>query len=253
MAFSPDGRRLVAGGEKNRILQVWNARTGDPVGKVGLHNRQVQGLVFSGKGGHLASASADGAIKLWDASRLGKEQTPRDIFGARVGMGFRGMAFSPDGRRLVAGGEKNTAKIWDVQTGQELQTLYGHSRDVWVTAFSTDPEGQWVASAGEDSTVKIWDSQTGKLVRSFRGHTGLVGSLAFSPKGRWLFSGSRDHTLKITGVTQLEEGTDRSAVFSSRSARERTTRGCNGVVWRPLASATCGLRRPLVATEKGAD
>ena len=35
------------------------------------------------------------------------------------------VAFSPDGRRLVTGGEENTVKIWDVQTGQELQTLRG--------------------------------------------------------------------------------------------------------------------------------
>ena len=102
------------------------------------------------------------------------------------------MAFSPDGRRLATGGEENTVKIWDVETGQELQTLRGHSGDVYTVAFSPDDDGRWIASAGEDSTVKIWDSHTGKLVRSFRGHTGLVSSLAFSPDGRRLVSGSRD-------------------------------------------------------------
>ena len=48
------------------------------------------------------------------------------------------MAFSPDGRRLATGGEENTVKIWDVQTGQELQTLRGHSGDVYTVAFSPD-------------------------------------------------------------------------------------------------------------------
>ena len=114
------------------------------------------------------------------------------------------MAFSPDGRRLATGGEENTVKIWDVETGEELQTLRGHSGDVYTVAFSPD-DGRWVASAGEDSTVKVWDSRTGKLVRSFRGHTGLVSSVAFSPDGRRLVSGSRDHTVKVWDVTQLGE------------------------------------------------
>ena len=48
------------------------------------------------------------------------------------------MAFSPDGRRLATGGEENTVKIWDVQTGRELHTLRGHNGDVYAVAFSPD-------------------------------------------------------------------------------------------------------------------
>jgi WD40 repeat protein len=44
------------------------------------------------------------------------------------------------------------------------------------------------------------------LVHSFRGHTGLVSSLAFSPDGRQLFSGSRDKTVKVWNLTQPDQG-----------------------------------------------
>jgi WD40 repeat protein len=118
-------------------------------------------------------------------------------------------AFSQDGQRLVAGVKENMVKIWDVQTSEELRSLRGHSGDVWVTAFSTDPEGRWVASAGEDSTVKVWDSRSGEIIHNFRGHFGIVSSLAFSPDGRQLFSGSRDKTVKAWNLTQLDNMPDR--------------------------------------------
>ena len=150
-------------------------------------------MVFSRDGKHLASASNDGVVKLWDATRLDEKQDARHTLRARVRGQCLNVAFSPDGRRLATGGEGSTVKLWDVQTGEELQTLPGHSGDVYTVAFSPDP-GRWIASAGEDSTVKVWDSRTGDLLLSLRGHTGLVSSVAFSPDGRQLDLGKpRSH------------------------------------------------------------
>jgi len=213
VAFSPDGRYLVTG--NMRVVQIWDAGTGQQVGSLGAHHQAIRGVVFSRDGEHLASASSDGIVKLWDAKRLDKQHLdgkpePRiPAIRARVAGPGLNVAFSPDGRRLATGGEESTVKIWDVQTGQELQTLRGHKGDVHTVAFSPDDDGRWVASAGEDSAVKVWESHTGKLVRSFRGHTGLVSSLAFSPDGRRLVSGSRDHTVKVWDVTHLQEIPDR--------------------------------------------
>ena len=143
-------------------------------------------------------------MKLWDATRLDQKQDARHTLSARVPGPSVNVAFSPDGRRLATGGEDNTVRIWNTDTGELLQTLQGHTGEVYSVAFS--PDGRWVASGGGDSFVKVWDSHTGEFVRGFRGHKGIVTSVAFSPDGRRLLSGSRDKTVKVWDVRIASRG-----------------------------------------------
>ncbi len=96
------------------------------------------------------------------------------------------VAFSADGKRLATASLDKTAKVWDVETGQELLTLAGHDDRVMGVAFS--PDGKLLATASWDNTAKVWDAATGKEIETLRGHSGYVFSVAFSPDGKRLAS-----------------------------------------------------------------
>jgi WD40 repeat protein len=155
-------------------------------------------------------ASADGVVKLWDATRLTEKQQARHSLQARSHGPTLNVAFSPDSRRLATAGEENTVKIWDVETGKELlPPLRGHNGDIYTVAFSPDKEGRWVASGGEDSAVNVWDSHTGKLLRSLRRPHRPGKQHRLQPRRRRLISGSRDHTVKVWDTSGWEDASKR--------------------------------------------
>ena len=106
------------------------------------------------------------------------------------------MAIFPDGR-VVSGSDDNTLRVWDVYTGQCLQTLEGHKRGINCVAILRD--GRVVSGSG-DNTLRVWDAASGQCLQTFDGYTDMIICIAVLPDGR-VVSGSRDDTLRVWDVT----------------------------------------------------
>ncbi|HEY4389707.1 MAG TPA: WD40 repeat domain-containing protein, partial [Ktedonobacteraceae bacterium] len=115
----------------------------------------------------------------------------------------RGVAISPDGRRLVSTGGDNMIRVWDLSTGKEEYTLTGHTGMVWGVAISAD--GHWLVSGSMDKTIKVWELSTGKEEHTLIGHAGYVWAVAISPDGQRVVSGSWDKTIKVWDLATGKE------------------------------------------------
>ncbi len=114
----------------------------------------------------MANASSapveDGTLEVWDAD------TGSELLSLKGHAGLvYAVAFSPDGKRIVSGGQGKTAKVWDAVTGQRTLSLMGHIAAVNAVAFS--PDGKRIVSGNQDKTVKVWDADTGSEILSLKG------------------------------------------------------------------------------------
>jgi WD40 repeat protein len=188
IAFTPDGRRIVAGSGPPGTVRVWSARTGKELLRLdeGAKDRApahaVIGIDISSDGSRIATAGADGSVRIFDSATGKQLLALRHQHCVPHGLCVVNRAvFSPDGSRLATTGWDATIRIHDARSGRQLRVLRGHEPGgvgTYIVEWSRD--GRRLLSTGHDG-LRIWDVRRGRQLRAFPPGGGPGISGAWSP------------------------------------------------------------------------
>lgn len=199
-AFSPNGKLIVSYSIEDRHMLLWDAEVGDIVSWRLDANKTYQSLAFTSDGTRIVAMCSD-TNNPW-AEALFMDAETGEVVTASFGellvdhMIFT-VAFSPNGRYIVASNRDQIIRVWDTETGKvvsEFETLA--TCRATITCIALSPDGRKIACGGEQ-TIFVWDTQIGRVVLLLEEHIEYVSSVAFSPNGKLIASGSLDTTVCI--------------------------------------------------------
>jgi WD40 repeat protein len=185
LAFTPDGRYLVAGGGragKSGLTVTFDVTNGERVLTAGREFDTILCADLRPDLGAVATGSPSRLIKLWnaaDGSQAASIKKHTDWVTA--------LDYSPDGILLASGDRNGGVWVREALTGAEFHTLRAHQAGVTVTAFRSD--SNLLATASEDGTVRLWEMNGGQEVRKLDAHPGGVLAFAWGPDGGFATAG----------------------------------------------------------------
>lgn len=217
VAINNSGEWLALGASKFGQLLVWEWQSETYILKQQGHFDSMNDIVYSRDGNRIVTAADDGKIKLWDT-----QSGFCIVTFTEHSSGVTACEFAPRGNVLFTASLDGSVRAWDLIRYRNFRSFSAPTR-LSFSSLAVDPSGEVVCAGSLGSfDVHIWSVQTGQLLDRLAGHEGPVSSLAFSPAGGLLVSGSWDRTVRMWNIfdrTQSHEALQLQADITDVAVR----------------------------------
>ncbi|KPI42145.1 Periodic tryptophan-like protein [Cyphellophora attinorum] len=195
VAINPTGEWLALASSKTAQLLVWEHTSESNILKQSSHLDNPTTLSYSPDSSRIITGSDDGLIKIWDTSS-GFHITTFTEHTSSV----TASTYSSRGNILFTASLDGSVRAWDMLRYRNFRTFTAPTR-LSFSSLALDPSAEVVCAGSHDSfDIHLWSVQTGALLDQLSGHEGPISTLAFTPDGRSLISGSWDRTIRIWSV-----------------------------------------------------
>ena len=192
VACAPNGKWMAVGQFRGKVgvVDIQNGQAVVSISAFG-RNSPVEGLAFSHDSRFLAMVTRHGAGKVY--------QLPDGVQSADLGSGLRtALAFTPDGRLLVASRSGGAIQVRSPKTGERLGVWRGHSNT--VRGIGASPDG-FVVTASSDTTARIWQATDGRSQIIWK-HNAPLAAVGFSPNYQHFAVVGEDGAVQVWKVTR---------------------------------------------------
>lgn len=203
VVFDPNGITVITGGYVNGSQEIdeWNLVDGTlQESTISGHDDIISSIIIHNNGNRMYSASDDTTIKIWDRKNNGRWILNKTLEGHSNYI--MSLALYENGSVLISGDYDGKIILWDMLSGGDQLCNITLSREIGVfTSFVLSTDGKYlILGGGKDDRgiISLWDiKKSYSRSQTFIAHNSWVFSLAVSPDGHNLVSGSDDGTIKI--------------------------------------------------------
>ncbi|XP_077988977.1 guanine nucleotide-binding protein subunit beta-5-like [Glandiceps talaboti] len=195
MDWSQDKRHVVSSSQDGKMI-VWDAFTTNKEHAVTMPTTWVMACSYAPSGTMVACGGLDNKCSVYQLS-LDVDVASKKRTVAMHTSYMSCCSFTNSDQQILTGSGDSTCALWDVESGQLLQSFHGHNADVMSLDLSPSESGNTFVSGGCDKQALVWDMRTGQCVQSFDGHESDINAVRFFPSGDAFATASDDATCRL--------------------------------------------------------
>lgn len=193
--WAPDKRHIVSSSQDGKMI-IWDAFTTNKEHAVSMPTTWVMACAYAPSGNFVACGGLDNKVTVYSLTSEDDVSTKKKIVGTHTSY-TSCCTFPNSDQQILTGSGDSSCALWDVESGQLLQSFHGHSSDVMSLDLAPSEAGNTFVSGSCDKKVLLWDMRSGNCVLSFEGHLSDINSVKFHPSGDAVATGSDDSTCRL--------------------------------------------------------